>query len=61
MDTASKVSNFLRCQNSVGVPESMCTLCQQTLVAPNFDALEQAEHSHDCGGEPRGKRTREII
>jgi hypothetical protein len=58
MNTANKLTNFLRCENSVGVPESMCTLCLQTLVAPNMQALEQAELTHDCRGEVRGKRTR---
>jgi hypothetical protein len=48
MDTANKVTNFFRCQNSVGVPESMCTLCLETLVAQNFEALEQVELRHNC-------------
>jgi hypothetical protein len=57
MDTANKVTNFFRCQNSVGVPESMCTLCLETLVAPNFEALEQAELRHNCSG----KRTESVF
>ena len=56
MDVADKLASFLRCQNSVGVPESMCTLCLQTLVAPNFEALEQAELGHNCSGEVRRRK-----
>jgi hypothetical protein len=51
MDTIDKADNFFRCQNSVGVQESMCTLCLETLVAQNFEALEQAELRHDCSGK----------
>lgn len=51
METASRAANFLRCENSVGVPESMCTLCLQTLVAQNLEALELAELKHNCRGE----------
>jgi hypothetical protein len=57
MDTANKLTNFLRCENSIGVPESLCTVCLHTLVAPNLEALEQAELKHDCRGEVRRKRT----
>ena len=57
MDLAIKTTRFLRCQNSVGVPESMCTLCLQTLVAPTIEALEQAERRHNCSGEIRAKRS----
>ncbi len=41
-------SNFVRCQNSFNIPESLCTLCLHTIVARDFDALEQAESRHDC-------------
>jgi hypothetical protein len=54
---ATKTVSFLRCQNSVGVPESMCTRCLQTLVAPTIEALEQAERRHNCSGEIRAKHS----
>jgi hypothetical protein len=61
MDVADKLASFLRCQNSVGVPESMCTLCLQTLVAPNFKALEQAELRHNCSSEIRTSKLQEML
>ena len=60
MTLATKTTSFLRCENSVGVPESICTRCLQTLVAQTLEALEQAEHRHDCSGEIRAKRTRNL-
>ncbi len=42
------LSHFLRCDNSLGVPESVCTLCQHTLVARDLPALELAEAQHTC-------------
>ncbi|HSY13358.1 MAG TPA: hypothetical protein VK976_14305 [Verrucomicrobiae bacterium] len=44
------MNHFLRCKNAFDVPESMCTLCLQTLVAPDPEALERAEHNHKCKG-----------
>ena len=55
IDPAEKLATFLRCKNSVNLPESMCTLCLQTLVAPNFEALEQAELNHSCRGESHAR------
>jgi hypothetical protein len=43
-------NHFMRCQNSFEVPESMCTLCLQTIVAPDMEALERAERNHKCTG-----------
>jgi hypothetical protein len=40
--------SFTRCKNFVDLPESVCTICLQTLVAPNFEALEKAERDHSC-------------
>jgi hypothetical protein len=39
----------------------MCTLCLQTLVAPNFEALEQAELRHNCSGEVRRGKFQEML
>lgn len=41
-------NNFVRCQNSFDIPESLCTHCLHTIVARDFDALERAESQHDC-------------
>jgi hypothetical protein len=51
MSTAVK-SNFVRCDNGFDIPESLCTHCLHTIVARDFEALEQAENQHDCS-EPR--------
>lgn len=40
--------NFVRCTNTVGVPESMCKLCLRTLVAPDLRSLARAEIRHEC-------------
>jgi hypothetical protein len=48
MIAQDKLKNFVRCHNSFEVPESMCTLCLRTLVAPDLQALELAEMRHKC-------------
>jgi hypothetical protein len=48
MTVNNLLSNFVRCDNPLDVPESMCTLCMHTLVAPDLHALEQAEMRHTC-------------
>lgn len=50
MEPEKTMSHFLRCKNAFEVPESMCTLCLQTLVAPDLEALERAERNHKCKG-----------
>jgi hypothetical protein len=45
---ASEKSHFVRCENPFDVPESLCTHCLRTIVARDYDALEQAEDRHDC-------------
>jgi|HubBroStandDraft_6_1064221.scaffolds.fasta_scaffold176667_1 hypothetical protein len=50
MESEETMNHFLRCKNAFDVPESMCTLCLQTLVAPDPEALERAEHNHKCKG-----------
>ena len=48
MNPLEKLKNFVRCQNTFEVPESMCKLCLRTLVAPDLPALELAELRHSC-------------
>ncbi len=52
MDSGVRRGKFLRCTNLVEVPESLCTLCLQTLVAPTVEALEKAESHHECQPSP---------
>lgn len=49
-----KLNTFVRCHNSLEVPESVCTLCLHTLVARNLEALEQAEIVHRCSNRNFG-------
>lgn len=53
---ADQPSNFTRCQNVEQVPESMCTVCMQTIVARDAEALLRAESSHRCASRTRRGR-----
>lgn len=48
MTVLDKSKTFVRCHNSLEVPESMCTLCLHTFVARDLQTLEQAEIIHSC-------------
>ena len=51
MTALEKLNTFVRCHNSLDVPESMCKLCLRTLVAPDLQALELAEIRHTCASD----------
>lgn len=54
MTVLDKLKTFVRCENSLEVPESICTLCLHTLIARDLQALEQAEIIHNCSSRDYG-------
>ncbi len=48
MGTGVSMKQFLPCENSLEVPESMCQFCGQSILAPSPQALQEAQNSHCC-------------
>lgn len=57
MNTSHKLTSFVRCNNPLDVPESMCTVCLHTLIARDLEALEEAEIRHVCSMSDPGMLT----